>query len=118
MSIKQYEYLVALAETGSFLKAAKRCCIGQPTPSIQIKKLEQTLGVIIFDRSRQPVTFTEIGQPALEQVRVVLEHVNVLKSIANRRTPPYEQNNSLEQTANKVGNLTPGHIKLIASHGK
>ena len=86
MSIKQYEYLVALAETGSFLKAAKRCCIGQPTLSIQIKKLEQTLGVTIFDRSRQPVKLTEIGQPVLAQVRVVLEHGNVLKSIANRRT--------------------------------
>lgn len=110
MSIKQYEYLVALAETGSFLKAAKKCCIGQPTLSIQIKKLEQTLGIIIFDRSRQPVTLTEIGQPVLEQIRVVLEHVNVLKSIANRRTPPYERNNRLEETAHKFDNLTPAHI--------
>jgi LysR family hydrogen peroxide-inducible transcriptional activator len=110
MSIKQYEYIVALAETGSFLKAAKRCCIGQPTLSIQIKKLEQTLGVIIFDRSRQPVTLTEIGQPVLEQIRVVLEHFKVLKSIANQRTPAYEGNNSLEETAQKVGNLTPAHI--------
>ncbi len=110
MSIKQYEYIIALAETGSFLKAAKRCCIGQPTLSIQIKKLEQTLGVIIFDRSRQPVTLTEIGQPVFEQVRVVLEHVNLLKSIAKRRTPPYERNNSLEGTAHKVANLTPMHI--------
>jgi LysR family hydrogen peroxide-inducible transcriptional activator len=113
MSIKRYEYLVALAETGSFLKAAKRCCIGQPTLSIQIKKLERTLGVIIFDRSRQPVTLTEIGRPVLEQVRVVLEHVNVLKSIANRRTPQGSSKISLTGD-----DLSPASIRTTINHGK
>lgn len=117
MSIKQYEYLVALAETGSFLRAAKRCCIGQPTLSIQIKKLEQTLGVILFDRSRQPVTLTEIGQPVLEQVRVVLEHVNVLKSIANRRTTECARKFSLKHITHDGADLSPAVIKTITNYG-
>ncbi|MBT3367922.1 MAG: LysR family transcriptional regulator, partial [Nitrospina sp.] len=62
MSLTQLTYIVAVAQTRNFVKAAKSCFISQPTLSMQIQKLEEELGVILFDRSRKPVEPTLIGK--------------------------------------------------------
>ena len=61
MTITQLEYVVAVDTYRSFVSAADKCFVTQPTLSMQIQKLEDTLGVKIFDRSKQPVIPTEIG---------------------------------------------------------
>lgn len=61
MTITQLEYVLAVDEHRNFAAAAKRCFITQPTLSMQIKKLEAELGVLIFDRSKKPVVPTDIG---------------------------------------------------------
>lgn len=72
MTLQQLEYVVAVGRYGSFVEAAEKCFVTQPTLSMQVKKLEEELGIVLFDRSRQPVTPTEVGRQFLEQARAVL----------------------------------------------
>ena len=72
ITLTQLEYVVAVDEFRHFATAADKCFVTQPTLSMQIKKLEDDLGVIIFDRSRQPVVPTDFGYKLIEQARFVL----------------------------------------------
>ncbi|MEH0153961.1 hydrogen peroxide-inducible genes activator [Limibacter armeniacum] len=81
MTLTQLEYIVAVDQYGSFSQAAEACFVTQPTLSMQIKKLEDYLGVMIFDRSKQPVIPTEVGRPLIEQARVVLTESRKLDEI-------------------------------------
>lgn len=73
ISLIQLEYIIALDTHRHFAKAADACHVTQPTLSMQIKKLEEALGVLIFDRSKQPVVPTEIGHQIVEQAKRVLQ---------------------------------------------
>ena len=70
ITLTQLEYVVAVDEFRHFATAADKCFVTQPTLSMQIKKLEDDLGVIIFDRSRQPVVPTDIGYKLIGRVDV------------------------------------------------
>jgi len=72
MTLVQLEYIVAVDTYKSFISAAEKCFVTQPTLSMQVQKLEEALGVKIFDRSRQPIVTTEIGQRIVQQARQVL----------------------------------------------
>ncbi|MCC8173784.1 MAG: hydrogen peroxide-inducible genes activator [Odoribacter sp.] len=72
VTLTQLEYIVAVDEYRHFAMAAEKCYVTQPTLSMQIKKLEDELGLIIFDRTRQPIVPTDIGVKLLEQARVIL----------------------------------------------
>ena len=72
ITLTQLEYIVAIDEFRHFATAAEKCFVTQPTVSMQIKKLEDELGVIIFDRSRQPVVPTDIGAKLIAQARIAL----------------------------------------------
>jgi LysR family hydrogen peroxide-inducible transcriptional activator len=72
MTITQLEYAVAVATYHSFVAAAERCFVTQPTLSMQIQKLEEELGVKLFDRNNRPNTVTAIGAPIIEQAKVIL----------------------------------------------
>jgi LysR family transcriptional regulator, hydrogen peroxide-inducible genes activator len=88
ITLTQLEYIVAVDTYRHFGKAAESCFITQPTLSMQIKKLEEDLEIIIFDRSRQPLIPTDVGQRIIEQARVVLketeEITNIVKNINMR----------------------------------
>ncbi|GAB5602769.1 hydrogen peroxide-inducible genes activator [Thermus sp. FJN-A] len=79
-TLNQLRYLVALAEEGSFTRAAERVYLTQPALSVQIRKLEEALGVRLFDRSRGELT--EVGRAVVAQARKVLEEVERLKALA------------------------------------
>jgi LysR family hydrogen peroxide-inducible transcriptional activator len=66
------EYMVAIDTYRHFATAAEKCFVTQPTLSMQVKKMEEDLGVMIFDRTRQPVIPTEIGKVVIEQARKIL----------------------------------------------
>lgn len=72
MTIIQLEYIVAVDNHRHFARAAEACFVTQPTLSMQIQKLEDQLGVILFDRSKHPVVPTEIGKRIIEQARKVI----------------------------------------------
>ena len=79
MEIHQLTYFIAVAETGGFSRAARRCHVAQPSLSQQIMKLEQELGQPLFDRLGRTVTLTEAGQALLPHARAVLAEVQTIK---------------------------------------
>lgn len=81
VTLTQLEYIVAVDTYRHFGKAAESCFITQPTLSMQIKKLEEDLEIIIFDRSRQPLIPTDVGQRIIEQARVVLKEAEEITGI-------------------------------------
>ncbi|MBS1500631.1 MAG: LysR family transcriptional regulator [Bacteroidetes bacterium] len=81
MTITQLEYIVAVDTYRSFVMAAQKCSVTQPTLSMQVQKLEETLGVKVFDRSMQPVTPTDIGIEIIAQARIILAESEKIREI-------------------------------------
>lgn len=77
-SLRQLEYVVALAECAHFGKAAKRCHVSQPTLSVQIGIVEENLGVQLFERTSTTVLITPFGERFLHAARVALAAMNDL----------------------------------------
>jgi len=80
------EYIVAVDIYGNFSEAASHCFVTQPTLSMQIQKLEDELGVLIFDRSRHPVITTEVGEKIIKQARIILKQKDELHSVVENET--------------------------------
>jgi len=72
MTIAQLKYLLAVAKYLNFTKASIQCHVTQPTLSMQIQKLEDELGVIIFDRNKKPIKVTEIGKKIIDQAKTIV----------------------------------------------
>jgi LysR family hydrogen peroxide-inducible transcriptional activator len=85
MTLVQLEYIVALDTYRSFGVAAEKCFVTQPTMSMQVQKLEDELGVKLFDRSKQPITPTEIGTEVLDQARNILKESYKLKELISNQ---------------------------------
>ena len=81
VTLVQLEYIVAVDTYRHFATAADRCFVTQPTLSMQIKKLEDDLGVTIFDRSKQPIIPTDVGVEIIEQARVILQEAKGIDAI-------------------------------------
>jgi LysR family transcriptional regulator, hydrogen peroxide-inducible genes activator len=81
MTFTQLEYILAIDTHRHFAKAADACFVTQPTLSMQVGKLEKTLGVKIFDRSHSPVVPTEAGKQILEQAKKILLEKNRVSEI-------------------------------------
>ncbi len=84
ITLQQMQYISVLAEELHFLKASERCFVSQPTLSMQVKKAEETLGGIIFDRSSIPLKLTSFGKQILPVVRDVLEENEKLTDLMGR----------------------------------
>ena len=67
MTFTQLEYIVALDVHQNFAKAADHCFVTQPTLSMQIRKLEDELGIVLFDRNKKPVSPTDVGVQVIEE---------------------------------------------------
>ena len=87
-TIRQLEYLVALASTLHFRKAAELAKVSQPGLSAQIRALEETLGVTLFERDRRHVLLTPAGEAAVERARVVLAGIDDLVAATSARSAP------------------------------
>ncbi len=82
MTIVQLEYLLAVASYGSFSAAAERCFVTQPSLSMQIKALEEELGVMLLDRSHKPVVPTEAGHVVLREAKeTIMAYNNIRESV-------------------------------------
>lgn len=104
-SLTQLEYVLALLKHGHFAKAAEACSVTQPTLSMQIQKLEDQLGVVLFDRSKKPILVTEKGQKIIAQMQAILFEAKKLEGIVQNA-----ESNSL------TGSLTLGVIPTIAPY--
>lgn len=104
MTTVQLEYIVAVDTYRSFVVAAEKCFVTQPTLSMQIQKLEDELGIKIFDRSKLPVVPTEIGSAVIAQGRVIIKENARIREIIS------------DQKKEIQGNLRVGIIPTLAPY--
>ena len=88
MNLRDLKYLVVVADTHHFGHAAKRCFVSQPTLSGQIKKLEEELGVTLFERTKRSVETTPLGDSIVAQAKLVLEQADILQQLAQSNQDP------------------------------
>lgn len=88
MNIRDLEYVVAVADLKHFSRAAEACHVSQPALSTQIRKLESTLGVTIFERGHGQVLLTECGAEIVSRARLVLRDVAQIEEVARRTRDP------------------------------
>lgn len=104
MTLTQLEYIVAVDTHRHFAQASESCFVTQPTLSMQIQKLEEELGVKIFDRTKQPVIPTEMGTTLIAQARVVLREANRVQQLID------------DQKGSMTGELRIGIIPTLAPY--
>jgi len=88
MNLRDLKYIIAVADTNHFGRAAQRCFVSQPTLSGQIKKLEQELGVAIFERTNRAVKVTPIGEEILIHARQMMEQAEAIVQLAQAHRDP------------------------------
>ena len=81
MTLQQLEYILAVARHGHFGRAADACNVTQPTLSAMIGKLEEEIGAKLFDRNRQPIVPTIVGERVINRAREVLDQADTIKDI-------------------------------------
>ncbi|MBE5317599.1 LysR family transcriptional regulator [Pedobacter sp. MR2016-19] len=104
MTLVQLEYIVAVDTYRSFVTAADKCFVTQPTLSMQVQKLEELISVKIFDRSKQPVSPTEIGAQIIAQARIILQESGKIKELIS------------SQQQDVLGELRIGVIPTVAPY--
>jgi LysR family hydrogen peroxide-inducible transcriptional activator len=85
MTITQLTYVLAVAEHKNFTLAAEKCFVTQPTLSMQIQKVEDELGILIFDRSKKPIQLTDIGQKIVNQAKNIVNESTRIKDIVDQQ---------------------------------
>jgi LysR family transcriptional regulator, hydrogen peroxide-inducible genes activator len=88
MTLTELRYIVAVAREKHFGRAAEACFVSQPTLSVSIKKLEEELGVPIFERGTSEVSVTPLGEEIVRQAQSVIEQAAAIKEIAKRGRDP------------------------------
>ena len=89
MNLKDLKYLVALADTGHFGRAAERSFVSQPTLSAQLKKLEEFLGVKLVERQPKNIQLTEVGKQIVVRARRMLDESEEIIALARSNTDPF-----------------------------
>jgi LysR family transcriptional regulator, hydrogen peroxide-inducible genes activator len=90
MTLRELHYLVALADKQNFGRAAELCHVGQPTLSMQLKKLEDYLEVILFERDNHHVSPTPIGEEVIERARIAIKAVEDIRELARQAHDPMD----------------------------
>lgn len=84
MTLSELRFVVAVAKERNFRRASEKCYVSQPALSLAIKKLEEDLGVLIFERSRTDISPTPIGEKIIEQAIKALDEVHQIREIAKQ----------------------------------
>ena len=88
MTLTELKYVIAVARERHFGRAAESCFVSQPSLSVAIKKLEEELGVSIFERRTPDISITPVGAAIIEQAQKVLEESRLISEIAKRGQDP------------------------------
>lgn len=88
MNVRDLKYLVTLADTKHFGRAAEACFVSQPTLSTQLKKLEEELEVQLIERAPRNVMLTEVGEDVVDRARLVLRDIEQIYEVARRTKDP------------------------------
>ena len=85
MTITQLKYVLAVAEHKNFTKAANHCFVTQPTLSMQVQKLEEELGIEIFNRNKKPIAMTQVGRKIVEQAKNIVNESKRIQDIVEQQ---------------------------------
>src|SRR5262245_27855331 len=88
LTLRDLQYLVAVADHGHFGRAAASCNVSQPALSTQIRKIEGVLGIQLFERSNRRVAITAMGTAVVDQARVVLEDAQKIGELTHSAREP------------------------------
>ncbi|WP_440651700.1 LysR family transcriptional regulator [Cysteiniphilum sp. 19S12-1] len=107
MNIRDLEYIIAVAKHKNFNKAAQECFVSQPALSMQIKKLEDELGVAIFERFQKSVLVTAIGQQIIDKAQSLLTIAQDIRDLA-------AMHNKTEDLLFKIARLS--HLQTLSQN--
>ncbi|MBL4680249.1 MAG: LysR family transcriptional regulator [Pseudomonadales bacterium] len=113
MNIRDLKYLLALAELRSFSLAAEQCHVSQPTLSSQVKKLEEQLGVQLFERTNKRVLPTAVGEQIIASAERIIREVDSLNDIAEASIDPLSGRFRLGAFPTLATYVFPGIVKPI-----
>lgn len=117
MTIEQLEYALAVNQHGTFVKAAAQSFVTQPALTIQIKNLEEELGIIIFDRSKKPLLVTDEGKIFLEKARQIILGIKDLQQVSEQLRQDFQGNIRLGIISTLAPYLVPLFVnQLNAAH--
>ncbi len=116
MNLRDLRYLVALADTRHFGKAAARCHVSQPTLSAQLKKLEEYLGVELIERQPRRVALTEVGEQLVMRARRIVDDSDELLSMARGQRDPLSGSLKLALIPTIGPYLLPQIAKQLRKH--
>jgi len=88
MNLRDLKYVIAVAETRHFGKAAEQCFVSQPTLSGQIRKLEEELGVVLFERTNRSVEITPVGEAIVAHARQMMDEAEAIELLAMAQQDP------------------------------
>lgn len=89
MTLTEIRYIIAVADEKHFGRAASRCFVSQPTLSIGVKRLEDELGVTLFERSKSGVHLTAVAEQLVEKARGILREVDLFKELSDHLKDPF-----------------------------
>src|SRR5208283_556758 len=113
VTLRNLEYIVAVAEEAHFGRAAHRCNVSQPTLSVQIQSLERSLGMKIFERYGRLVRVTNRGEEVIEQAKVILDETRKLERLARRDSRPLSESFRLGVIATLGAYLLPHLLRPL-----
>ncbi len=116
ISLRQLEYVVAVADLLGFRRAAEHCHVSQPALSAQIQQLEEVLGVKLFERDKRRVMLTEAGQELVARARRVLTEAGDILSAASRLADPFSGNLLLGVIPTLAPYVLPEVIPALTKH--
>jgi len=116
LSLRDLEYVVAVADHGSFVKAAEQCRVAQPSLSVQVSKLEARLETVIFERSTRRLLVTPEGRKLLDQMRRILVEARALLTLVSHSDRPFGGTLRLSAIATLGPYLFPLVLPDLRSH--
>ncbi|MCQ2140647.1 MAG: LysR family transcriptional regulator [Bacteroidales bacterium] len=116
MTLQQLEYIEAVDEYGHFGKAAEACGVTQPTLSLMIKKLEDELDVIIFDRDSHPVVPTQMGRRIIDKAKVVLFNASQMVEMTKNEKQLCSGEVRIAMISTVSAVLVPGLFKFMCEN--
>lgn len=115
MTLTELKYVIAVARERHFGRAAESCFVSQPSLSVAIKKLEEELGVLIFERRTADIALTPIGRQIVEQAQKILEESRRLREIAHQGQDPLSGPLRVGMIYTIAPYLMPGLVTEMAS---
>jgi len=116
MNLRDLSYVVAVAELGHFGRAAEQCHVSQPALSGQIRKLEDHLGVSLFERTKRRVSLTPAGEEVVDKARQVLQLVSQIEDSARSQSDPLSGELRLGLIPTIAPYLTPSLLPALHHH--